>query len=37
MMLPQRASDAESEAENNSSNGPLRVCSNAIYGSVRLS
>ena len=30
MMLPQRAGDAENPAENKSSNGPLRVQSNAI-------
>ena len=29
MMLPQRAGDAENPAENKSSNGPLRVQSNA--------
>lgn len=30
MMLPQRARDAESRVKNKSSNGPLRVQSNAL-------
>ena len=34
MMLPQRAGDAENPAENKSSNGPLRVQSNAYMCKV---
>ena len=34
MMLLQRAGDAENPAENKSSNGPLRVQSNAITQSI---
>ena len=34
IMIPQRAGDAENPAENNSSNGPLRVQSNAITQSI---
>lgn len=34
MMLPQRAGDAENPAENKSSNGPLRVQSNALVQSI---
>ena len=34
IMIPQRAGDAENPAENKSSNGPLRVQSNAISQSI---
>ena len=34
IMIPQRAGDAENPAENKSSNGPLRVQSNAITHSI---
>ena len=34
IMIPQRAGDAENPAENKSSNGPLRVQSNAITQSI---